>query len=85
MPAVQITHAGRRIKHRVCFVTVTTERIVRDTLATLCSFRQHHAPLDGGRSGRQPVAAFKRWYSAYMGHLAAAMCSAWQRRRGDSE
>ena len=35
-------HSGR-----ICFVTATTERFVPGTLATLCSFRQHHPGFDG--------------------------------------
>ena len=32
---------------KICFVTATTERFVPGTLATLCSFRQHHPSFNG--------------------------------------
>ena len=32
---------------KICFVTATDERFVPGTLATLCSFRQHHPGFDG--------------------------------------
>ena len=36
-----------RAVSKICFVTATTERFVPGTLATLCSFRQHHPDFDG--------------------------------------
>ena len=36
-----------RASSKICFVTATTELFVPGTLATLCSFRQHHPGFDG--------------------------------------